>query len=133
MVSSGWQHTLALQSDGTAWAWGANSQGQLGDGSTTDRSNPVQVQGLTGAVTVASGLNHSLARKQDGTVWTWGVNRDCQSGNGTGNDSTTTEPDNRLVPVPSPGVTGVATLSVGGYNLAAFRPDGKVWAARWAR
>jgi alpha-tubulin suppressor-like RCC1 family protein len=61
---SGVQHTLALKADGTMWAWaygGANSYGQLGDGSTIARSAPVQVLGLTGVVSLAVGDNHSLA------------------------------------------------------------------------
>jgi alpha-tubulin suppressor-like RCC1 family protein len=45
-IAGGAEHTLALRRDGTVWAWGHNEQGQLGDGTTTDRSTPVQAQGL---------------------------------------------------------------------------------------
>src|SRR5690606_37773733 len=77
-VAAGYQHSLALKSDGTVWAWGWNDSGRLGDGTTTDRSTPVQVKGpggngyLTDVIAVAAGHNHSLAIKSDGTVWAWG-------------------------------------------------------------
>ena len=47
--------TVVLKSDGTVWTVGSNYIGQLGDGTTTARSTPVQVSGLTGIVAVASG------------------------------------------------------------------------------
>lgn len=47
-VAGGMYHTVALNGDGTAWAWGWNSHGELGDGTTTDRHNPVQVKGTEG-------------------------------------------------------------------------------------
>jgi len=46
-ISAGSGHTAALKSDGTVWAWGYNSEGQLGDGSDTDRHAPVKVKGLS--------------------------------------------------------------------------------------
>ncbi len=60
------------------WTWGANSNGQLGDGSSTDRQTPVQAQGLSGVLAVAAGDSFSLALKSDGTVWVWG--RDPEPG-----------------------------------------------------
>jgi hypothetical protein len=60
-VAAGSLHSLALDSNGNVWAWGANGSGQLGDGTTTDSSVPVQVMNLTGVVAVAGGLFHSLA------------------------------------------------------------------------
>ena len=47
-VAAGYYFGLALQSDGTVWAWGDNGSGQLGDGTTTDRSTPVACSGRTG-------------------------------------------------------------------------------------
>jgi uncharacterized repeat protein (TIGR01451 family) len=80
---------LALKSDGTVWAWGGNDSGQLGDGTTTDRSTPVQVGGLTRVVAVAAGASHSLAVKSDGTVWAWGSNNIGQLGEGRSATRTT--------------------------------------------
>jgi alpha-tubulin suppressor-like RCC1 family protein len=87
-------HSLALKSDGTVWAWGSNSDGQLGDGTTTNRPAPVQVAGqgtegtgfLTGIVSISAGYRHSLAIKSDGTVWAWGDNDIYQLADGTYTD-----------------------------------------------
>jgi len=73
-VAAGGYHSLALKTDGTVWAWGDNHRGSLGDGTTTSRSTPVQVPGLTGVAAIEAGY-HSLALKTDGTVWAWGQAR----------------------------------------------------------
>jgi len=54
-ISAGQNHSLALKSDGTVWAWGVNGYGQLGDGTTTQRTTPVQVSNITGINFIASG------------------------------------------------------------------------------
>lgn len=82
-VAAGENHSLVLKTDGTVWAWGRNSSGQLGDGTTFDRANPVRVQGLTQVIAVAAGQYHSLAVKSDGTVWAWGDNFYGKLGDGT--------------------------------------------------
>ena len=112
-------HTLFQKSDGTAWAWGNNASGQLGDGSTTDRSSPVQVSGLTGVMAVAAGGAHSLALKTDGTVWAWGSNAAGQVGDGT--------TANRLTPVQVSGLTGVTAVAAGNDFSMALKNDGTVW------
>ncbi len=101
-------HSLAVKSDGTVWAWGSNSNGQLGDGTTTGRSTPVQVSGLSGVSGVAASYRHSLALKSDGTVRGWGFNQNYQLG-----DSTTTD---RSTPVQVSGLTGVTAVAAGSYH-----------------
>ena len=81
-------YRIALKRDGTVWSWGANFDGQLGDGSVSAASPfgkalPVQVSGLTDVVAIAAVGVHSIAAKRDGTVWTWGSNLYGQLGNGT--------------------------------------------------
>ncbi len=78
-------------------AWGRNDFGQLGDGTTTDRSTPASVSGITDAVAVSGEYRHSLAALSDGTVTAWGNNGYGQLGDGT-----TTE---RLTPVTVSGIT----------------------------
>ena len=68
-VGAGYDHGLAVKSDGTVWSWGENTNGQLGDGTTVTRGTPVQVIGLTNVVAVGGAKSHSLALKSDGTVW----------------------------------------------------------------
>ena len=86
-IASGTEHSLALKSDGTVWAWGNNMWGQLGDGTNTDRNAPVQVSNLSGVAALAGGASHSLALKNDGTMWAWGSNWNGGLGNGTTTDS----------------------------------------------
>lgn len=81
-VAAGSGHSLALKSDGTVWAWGANDFGELGDGTRTDRSTPVQIIGLKGLKALAAGPVHSLGLSADGTVWAWGQNEFGQLGDG---------------------------------------------------
>src|SRR5262249_56532026 len=72
-IAAGGGHTLALKSDGTIWAWGDNTYGQLGDGSNTQRVTPVQITTLSGVVGIAAGPLHSLALLSDHTVRAWGA------------------------------------------------------------
>ncbi|WP_424186900.1 S8 family serine peptidase [Actinokineospora sp. G85] len=123
-VAGGAVHSLAVRSDGTAWAWGANTFGQLGNGTTTASTTPVQVSGLTGVVAVAAAGTYSLALKSDGTVWAWGTNANGQLGDGT-----TTQ---RTTPVQVSGVTGAVGIAAGSADHAlAVKSDGTVraWGA----
>jgi alpha-tubulin suppressor-like RCC1 family protein len=74
---------LALGSDGAVWAWGENSSGQLGDGTTINRNTPVAVERLSDVVAIAAGKVHSMALSRDGTLWSWGGNYSGQLGDGT--------------------------------------------------
>ncbi|MCX5560446.1 hypothetical protein [Streptomyces sp. NBC_00038] len=82
-VEGGQSFSVALRSDGTVWAWGENTSGQLGDGTFTSRSAPVRVASLADVTAIAAGSNHTLALRSDGTVWSWGYNPDGELGNGT--------------------------------------------------
>jgi alpha-tubulin suppressor-like RCC1 family protein len=119
-ITGGGKHSLALKSDGTAWAWGWNADGQLGDGTFTNHCTAVQVQGLTGIMAVAGGEDHSLALKSDGTVWAWGYNAYGQLGDGTATD--------RLTPVQVQGLTGASAIAGAFHDSLALKSDGTVWA-----
>ena len=62
-------HTLALKANGTLWAWGDNTFGELGDGFSTSRFTPAQVGTATNWSDMAAGEIHSLALRTDGTMW----------------------------------------------------------------
>ena len=83
VLAAGFEHSLAVAADGTVWAWGLNDHGQVGDGTTTDRWTPVQVQGMADVVAIAGGVWHTIALRRAGTVWAWGGNDYGQLGDGT--------------------------------------------------
>lgn len=120
-IAAGGDHSLSFKSDGTIWAWGDNSWGQLGSASNPLFSlTPIQVNGLTGALSIACGKGHSLAVKSGGTVWAWGHGSSGQLGDGTGLDHST--------PIQVPGLTGVLAISAGWDFSLALKSDGTVWA-----
>jgi hypothetical protein len=108
-------HTVALKSDDTVWTWGSNSNGQLGDGKTTDESTPVQVSGLSGIIAIAAGYSHTVALKSDGTVWTWGSNGNGQLGDGKTTDKST--------PGQVSGLSSVIAIAAGYAHTVALRND----------
>ena len=67
-------HTLAVKTDGSVWAWGGNALGQLGDGTTVNRPTPFMVNGLAGVTEVRAAFSRSFARLTNGTIYTWGNN-----------------------------------------------------------
>ena len=84
-VTGGEAHSLALKGDGTVWAWGQNTQGQLGLGAADTSNHPTvaQVPGLANIVAIAAGYRHSVALRADGAVFAWGSNESGQVGNGS--------------------------------------------------
>ena len=82
-VAAGATHTVIIKSDGSLWAWGYNYSGELGDGTTIDKSSPVRVGQNDDWRTVAAGGWHTLALKTDNSLWAWGDNRSGQLGDGT--------------------------------------------------
>ncbi|MBP6884172.1 MAG: hypothetical protein KBC06_02985, partial [Candidatus Pacebacteria bacterium] len=125
MLTAGNNHTLALKSNGTVWAWGYNSQGQLGDGTTTGRLIPAQVSSLSGIIQIASGAlfsgaSSSYAVKSDGTAWSWGYNGQAQLGNGSTTQSNS--------PGQISGLSGITSIATGSLTAYAVKSDGSLWA-----
>jgi alpha-tubulin suppressor-like RCC1 family protein len=111
-VSAGNAHSLALTSTGSVLAWGTNSNGELGNGSTTSASSPLAVLLPSGTVatSISAGGAHSLALTSTGEVLAWGSNNDGQLGIGTFSSSS--------IPLASrlpAGVTATA-ISAGGFH-----------------
>jgi alpha-tubulin suppressor-like RCC1 family protein len=124
-VASGDYHGLAVLSDGTVKAWGRNSDGQLGNGSTTNAAVPVNVSTITNIFAVAAGTGHSLALRNDGTVWAWGLNANGQLGDGS--TTTRTTAVQVMIGAGNP-LTGIVHVAAGGTHSIALRNDGTVWA-----
>jgi alpha-tubulin suppressor-like RCC1 family protein len=100
-------------------SWGANTFGQLGDATNSNRSTPVSVASITNATTIGTALRSSYAIKSDGTAWGWGYNTFGLLG-----DNSTTH---RLVPVQVGTFSNVVGITGGWYHTVMLRSDGTVW------
>ena len=123
-VAAGGFHSLALDASGSVWAWGYNWNGQLGDGTVTDRYAPVRVVGLSDVVTIAAGENSSYAITRDGRLWAWGWNREGELGTGSADAYSS-------LARPIEGLAGFQAVAGGFSSALALRSDGSVWA--WGR
>jgi alpha-tubulin suppressor-like RCC1 family protein len=142
-VSEGFDTSLALGSNGTVYAWGDNTSGQLGDGTATGpgtcgnspcSTTPVAVslpRGVRATAVSEGGLDTSFALGSDGRVYAWGDNRDGQLGDGTttgpqtcGNSPCSTTP----VAVSLPRHVRAAAVSAGGATTLALTWNGRVYA-----
>lgn len=131
-ISSGGSHCLALQGNGTVWAWGENSHGILGDGTNESRFTPVKSK-INDIKAFNAGTNHALAVKSDGGVWAWGYNYKGQLGTGgvslndQGMVSFGPEADNYNPDIVR-GVSDMKAVAAGGSHSVALASDGTVWA-----
>ncbi len=131
-TSSGYEHTLAVASDGKVYAWGGNGFGQLGDGTTTQRTTPVQVVStgvLAGktVVAIAAGASHSLALTTEGKVYAWGYDAYGQLGDGLGSNADRSSP----IAVDMSGALAgktVVGIAAGAHHSLALTADGLVFA-----
>ena len=115
-IAAGYRNLFAVKADGSLWAWGYNPSGQLGDGTTADKTAPVKV--LDNVAQVAAGDDYTLAIKTDGSLWAWGNNYYGQLGDGTTADKTT----------PVKIMDNVAQVAAGYGHTLAIKTDGSLWA-----
>lgn len=116
-------HTLALKNDGTVWAWGDNSYGQLGNGSSTSSSTPVQVSELNSISRIFACGGASYAVTENGIVMAWGNNTYGQLGDGT----TTSYNTPRIIDA----LDGAVSISGSGERTFMVKSNGTVWG--WGR
>ena len=123
MIAAGTYHSLAIQKDGSLWAWGRNDFGQLGLGSAdfNPHSTPTRVGTATNWVAVVAGGYHSLGLRADGTLWAWGYNYYGQLGLGVP-DTT-----DRHIPAQVGSSTNWVAIAAGSYHSLGLRADGTLW------
>ena len=115
-VSASGDHSMFLKSDGTLWATGNNTYGQLGDGTSVSKTTPVQV--ATGIASVSAGYEFTMFIKTDSTLWAMGNNSMGQLGIGT----------TASAAAPVQIMTGVRSVSAGYSHTLILKNDGAAWA-----
>jgi alpha-tubulin suppressor-like RCC1 family protein len=121
-VSAGGQHSLIIKTNGSLWAMGFNTSGQLGDGTTATSapfgvSLPEQIV-ASNVVAVAAGAGHSLFLKSDGSLWAMGANNNGQLGDGTQNN--TNRPEEIVT-------SNVVAIAAGNNHSLFLKSDGSLW------
>jgi len=121
-VSTGSYHTCAIMSDRNVMCWGDNWNGQIGDGTNTDRATPVEIPipSNGSAISVDAGAMHSCIGMDDGSVFCWGYNAYGQLGNGDNGNS------NSPVTVPLSSNQLISSVQVGLFHSCALFDSGEV-------
>jgi hypothetical protein len=122
-MSAGTGFSCGATADGTAWCWGTNNQGQLGDGTLSDRLTPTKVSTDVKFVAISSGLTNTCGIAQSGFAYCWGTNSWGQLGNGTTGSST--------IPVPVSGGHQFVSVATGSETTCATTSEGDVYC--WGR
>ena len=123
-LSGGHKGVWAIKTDGTLWAWGSSSYGNLGQNNLTNRSSPTQIPGTTWSK-VSSVSYSTYAIKTDGTLWSWGLNKHGELGhNNRGTPSSTS--NSQSSPTQIPGTTW-SDVASGNYLGIAIKTDGTLW------
>ncbi|MCL1875212.1 MAG: InlB B-repeat-containing protein [Synergistaceae bacterium] len=120
VIAAGDDHSMAIKTDGSLWAWGWNEYGQLGDGSTINRRAPVRAGAANDWQTVSAGSDHTAAIKTDGSLWAWGYNYYGQLGNGTNTNNSS--------PVRVGSENDWAAVAASWSHTIAMKTDGSLWA-----
>ncbi len=120
-VAAGGRNTCAIAPRGVAYCWGANDQGQLGDGDrrTEPKRRPTRVATEHRFLSLAVGGRFACGLTVDSLAFCWGANRDGQLGNGT------TDPS--LVPVPVAGSISFAGLAAGRAHACGLTAEGRAY------
>ena len=126
-IAAGSDHSLVLTADGTLYAFGADGNGQLGDGGNSDQSSPEIVSGITDAITsIAAGASHSVVLTV-GSIDSFGLNTSGQLGDDSTADSSVPVP---VVSAPNnwnrPSQATPLVVTAGGDSTAALYSDGSI-------
>ncbi|HEY5389590.1 MAG TPA: hypothetical protein VIJ83_03465, partial [Solirubrobacteraceae bacterium] len=117
-IAAGNEFSVALMTNGTVLAWGANEEGQLATGKTTRLTAPAAIKGLNNVTAIAAGGEFALARLSNGTVMAWGAGTEGQLGDGKYSKS--------LTPIAVKGLSGVTAIAAGDEFALARLSNGTV-------
>jgi alpha-tubulin suppressor-like RCC1 family protein len=120
-IAAGQWHSLFLKSDGSLWAMGDNTFGQLGDGSNTLSERPEQIV-ASNVTAIAAGQYHSLFLKSDGSLWAMGDDTYGQLGDGTNEGGSYTNRPEQIV------ANGVTAIAAGESHSLFLKSGGSLWA-----
>jgi alpha-tubulin suppressor-like RCC1 family protein len=115
-LSAGGNHTCGVTTDDSAYCWGDNADGELGDGTITPRGTPVPVAGRLTFASIASGAHHTCGITTIGEAYCWGGNAAGQLGNGGTSSS--------ALPIAVAGGLHFSSLSAGGDFTCGMATDG---------
>ncbi len=116
-ITTGGMHACALLSNGKVKCWGSNSSGQLGDGTFTSHSTPIEVPGLENVTAISAGGEFTCALLSDGGVKCFGDNFYGQLGDGTN--------EKRLTPAPVSGLSDAVSIAAGDEHACALTSANK--------
>jgi len=118
-LSSGDNHNCMIDEDDRLWCWGKNDFGQLGDGTTDNKSIRTKISTSDDWSQISLGEDHSCAIKLDGSLWCWGDNSSSQLGDGT--------TEKKFIPTPIGSDTDWTQISLGTNHSCAIKADGSLW------
>lgn len=114
------EHGFVVRKDGSLWAWGTNSTGELGDGTASDRNKPVRI--MDNVASVYAGCHVSYAIKTDASLWAWGDNEKGRLGSGTSGKW------GDIVASPVKIMEDVTAVAAGDEHSLVLKRDGGLWA-----
>lgn len=120
-VQCGNYHTVGIKTDGTVWAWGANFNGQLGDGTLVDKHYPIEVSGISDMRSLFVGYYTNFMIKNDGSLWAWGSSAYGIFGNGSIASS-------RTSPLQIGNSYNWKSIASESFHTIGLKEDGSLWA-----
>ncbi len=123
-VSAGGAHSAGVRANGTAWGWGLNTYGRIGDNTVVSKTSPVSVVGgFTDWKQISAGSEHTAALRANGSIWSWGRNNVGQLGDNVGTTLIRSSPVSVVG-----GFTDWIQVSAGGSFSLGLRSNGTAWA-----
>jgi len=131
VAAAGGASSYALKADGTLWAWGDNTLGQLGNGNPSGAqvNTPGQVLNPSGIafVAIASGGGHALALQADGSLWSWGSNNNGELGQGNTLPQTSPATPAQVILATATSDNDWSAIAAGDSHSLALKADGTLW------